>query len=208
MAFIVFHNQLSFQPVDPQGVPTGPEEIVMKGGEVPEYVPPYIINALSNAGMIVDAGDRDAAAVRAMVGADFGVREGRALPNPEQPVGAGGEPPLFTLSGDPADHEYPQVTTAEAQGRPFLTSDEGSTVRDSGSRLEGAEGEPPGSAPAEPSGQDQPEGQDEPAKPSTRDPKAAWEDYAEARGMDRGEAESLTKQELITAVESREAESA
>src|SRR3982750_4877039 len=107
MAYIVFHNQLSFQPVRPQGVPTGPEEIVMKGGEVPEYVPPYIINALSNAGMIVDAGDRDAAAVRAMAGAASGVREGGALQTPEQPVGAGGEPPLFSLSGDPADHEYP-----------------------------------------------------------------------------------------------------
>src|SRR4051812_34758630 len=196
MTFIVFHNQLSFQPVDPEGVPTGPEEIVMKGGEVPAYVPPYIVNALSNAGMIVDAGDRDREQISALVGATYGVREGRALPNPEQPMGAGGEPPLFSLSGDPADHEYPQVTTAEAQGQPFLTSDEGSTVVDDGTG-------PVGEAGGEQSG-------GEPyivaSKPSQRDSKAAWEDYAEQVGVDRAEAESMNKAELITAVEAREAQ--
>jgi hypothetical protein len=193
MTYVVFHNQLSFQPVDRQGEPTGPEEIVMKGGEVPGYVPPFVISALSNAGMIVDAGDRDQDAIRALVGADYGVREGRALPNPEQPMGAGGEPPLFSLSGDPADHEYPQVTTAEAQGRAFLTSDEGATVVDDGSGVQ--------------AGGEQADGESEQAalaKPGPRDSKAAWEDYAEQVGVDRSEAESMNKAELISAVEARE----
>jgi hypothetical protein len=194
MTYVVFHNQLSFQPVDPQGVPTGPEEIVMKGGEIPGYVPPFIINALSNAGMIVDAGDRDQEQIRTMLGADYGVRQGRALPNPEQPMGADGSPPLFSLSGDPADHEYPEVTTAEAQGRAFLTSDEGATVVDDGSGEQAEQGDG---------------GQGEPAqleKPGMRDSKAAWEDYAEQVGVDRSQAESMNKAELISAVEARESQ--
>lgn len=216
MTYVVFHNQLSFQPVDAQGVPTGPEEIVAKGQEIPPYVPPYILNALSNAGMIVDAGDRDEDAIRAMVGFDYGVRQGRALPNPEQPMGADGSPPLFSLSGDPADHGMPEVTTAEALGRPFLTSDEGARMResgevgDAGSDPQQQTGEGTGMADqAEPTGDG---GQDgEPvivsSKPGPRDSKAAWEDYAEQVGMDRGEAESMNKQELIAQVEAREASS-
>jgi hypothetical protein len=200
MAYVVFHNQLSFQPVDREGVPTGPEEVVMKGGEVPEYVPPFVVSALRNAGMIVDAGDRDRDAIRALIGADYGIREGRALPNPEQPMGADGSPPLFSLSGDPADHEYPQVTTAEAQGQPFLTSDEGSTVVDDGSGEQTGEGQ----------GETQSDGeQAEPAqleKPGMRDSKAAWEDYAEQIGVDRSEAESMNKAELISTIESRESQ--
>jgi hypothetical protein len=203
MTYVVFHNQLSFQPVDAQGVPTGPEEIVTKGGEVPEYVPPYIVSALTQAGMIVDAGDRDEDAIRRMVGFDYGLRQGRALPNPEQPMGAGGEPPLFTLSGDPGDHGEPEMTTAEATGQPFLTSDEGSVTRGEAPERAEPSDETPGTEPAEPQG-DGGEPYIASSKPGMRDPKAAWEQYAEQVGMDRGEAESMTKPELIAAVEARE----
>lgn len=50
------------------------------------------------------------------------------------------------------------------------------------------------------------EGGDAPAgeKPNPRASKAEWESYAVAQGIPQGEAESMTKQELMTAVEGRE----
>ncbi|MEC4837519.1 hypothetical protein R2362_23855 [Mycobacteroides chelonae] len=41
---------------------------------------------------------------------------------------------------------------------------------------------------------------DEAAKPGATDAKASWVDYAVSQGMDRTEAEHMTKQELIDAL--------
>lgn len=41
-------------------------------------------------------------------------------------------------------------------------------------------------------------------RPTARDSKATWESYAEHIGVDKGEAESMTKAELIAEVERRE----
>lgn len=56
MGYVVYIGKLSFTPVDEHGVPTGPDEVVVRGGKVPSYVPPFLINALSNSGVIVNAG--------------------------------------------------------------------------------------------------------------------------------------------------------
>jgi hypothetical protein len=61
MPYIVLSQELAFQKTDPDRptIPVGPEEIVERGGSVPDYVPAYIISALSNAGVIVWAEDRN-----------------------------------------------------------------------------------------------------------------------------------------------------
>jgi hypothetical protein len=51
--YVVYSNDLAFQPANPDGTAAGDEEIVKRGAPVPEYVAPYLINALVSAGMIV-----------------------------------------------------------------------------------------------------------------------------------------------------------
>jgi hypothetical protein len=51
--YVVYSNELAFQPANADGTPAGREEIVKRGAPVPEYVAPYVINALVSAGMIV-----------------------------------------------------------------------------------------------------------------------------------------------------------
>ena len=155
---IVYLNQLSFQPVDEHGVPNGDPEIVTRGNPVPDYVRPFIRNALINAGAVMQVADdvpEDQLAHRFAVPAEAP----RALPNPEQPPAPDGLPPLLSLD-------------AQNSGQPAASE----TI--------GEEGPP--------------------AKPSVRDSKQAWEDYAVATGMDRATAESKTKAELIAEVEGRE----
>lgn len=154
---IVYLDRLSFQPADPQGVPTGDPEIVTKGNPVPDYVPPFVRSALIQAGAVVQVADdltEEQIARRFTPAAE----SPRALPNPEQPSTPDGLPPLFDLAGG---------------------------------------GAPTGGGTAISTGE-------APAKPSVRDSKQAWEDYAVATGMDRGMAESKTKAELIAEVEGRE----
>jgi hypothetical protein len=160
MTYIVFHNQLAFQPVNREGLATGDPEVVTKGGAVPDYVAPFIVHALTAAGMVVDAGDRELPPV-------FDAPP--ALPNPEQPLGARGEPPLLTLSGDPLDHDADSSAVAGQL--------------DGGNSYEVVT-----------------------TKPKATESKAKWESYAVSVGIDRGEAESMTKPELVAAVEARESE--
>lgn len=143
MGYVVYMNQLAFQPVDDQGVPQGEEEIVRRGGDVPDYVRPFLINALANAGMIVDAGDRNV---------DIRPRdeEPTVVPNPDTPPGPSG--PALTDLGTGAGETTERAAT----------------------------------------------------RPTERDGKAKWEAYAVSRGIDQAEAESMTKQELMTEVGRRE----
>ena len=143
MGYVVYMRELAFTPVDEHGVPTGTEEIVKRGGAVPSYVPPFVINALANSGAIVDAGPAQLApALVAPV----------ALPSADAPPGPDGQPPLLDLGTGAGDTD----TT-------------------------------PG------------------ARPKDGDSKAKWEDYAVSVGIDRAEAESLTKAKLQERVAEREA---
>lgn len=55
MPYVVLAARLAFQPVDPADpkMPTGAEELVDRGGFVPDYAPTGLINALDAAGLIV-----------------------------------------------------------------------------------------------------------------------------------------------------------
>lgn len=190
---IVYATPLSFQPADEHGVPTGDPEVVQKGQKVPDYVPPFVRNALLNAGVIVQVADdlTDEQVARRFAPAP---EAGRPLPNPEQPFTPDGLPPLFNLSGDPDAHG----TGAPAPRLGDMTStDADNPVRPEDQLAGGPRAEDAGSEPA-------PGVASVAEKPSTRDPKQAWEDYAVATGVDRAEAESKTKAELIAEVEGRE----
>jgi hypothetical protein len=60
MPYIVLAGQLSFQKTkaDDTRVPDGPEEIVRKGGQVPDYAPAFLVGALASAGLVVWAEDQ------------------------------------------------------------------------------------------------------------------------------------------------------
>lgn len=59
MPYIVLANRLAFQPVMPNDprIPDGPEEVVEKGGVVPDYVTTFLISSLASSGLVVWADD-------------------------------------------------------------------------------------------------------------------------------------------------------
>lgn len=60
MPYIVLANRLSFQKTkaDNPTIPDGPEALVSRGQQVPDYAPAFLIGALSSSGLIVWAEDR------------------------------------------------------------------------------------------------------------------------------------------------------
>lgn len=60
MGYVVVFNQLAFQrtKTDDPSMPDGPEDIVARGAMVPDYVPPFTLDALAASGMITMIGDR------------------------------------------------------------------------------------------------------------------------------------------------------
>lgn len=180
---IVYLDRLSFQPTDEQGVPNGDPEIVTRGNPVPDYVPPFIRNALLNSGAIVQVAD-DPAARQTPSRFAPPVESPRALPNPEQPPTPDGLPPLFSY--DVEGSRLPSTESSDAVSAD--TTD--SHVTDF--------------TPLGDTGGGQRENAPAAQKPAVRDSKQAWEDYAVATGMDRADAESKTKAELIAEVEGRE----
>jgi hypothetical protein len=209
MAYATLHR-LAFQRVDETGVPVDEVEIVEQGGKVPDYVRPYEIQALRSAGVIVDMGDDEDAIARLV--ADPTARElPPYLPNPEVPPTIAGNPVLHSTEAGPEDFEgVGGVSVPKGMGArrdSSVTKEEGPARGQQTSKDGPEEPLPLAKLGLDESGSSETD-QPEPAKPSSRDTKQAWEDYAESRGIPRGEAESMTKQELITAVESREAESA
>lgn len=98
MSTIVLMSELSFQKQDEFGRADGDPVIVTKGGKVPEWVPPYLVNALSSAGMIVDAGP----------GPEFEDNSTDVVPSPDSPPGPNG-PALVDLGlvGDMGDTSNP-----------------------------------------------------------------------------------------------------
>lgn len=61
MPYIVLKQRLAFQRTDPKNptIPVGDEEIVERGGRVPDYVPTFIVSSLANAGDVVFADEPD-----------------------------------------------------------------------------------------------------------------------------------------------------
>lgn len=60
MPFIVLAPALAFQKTKPNSPtePVGPEEVIQRGGTVPDYVPTYVTSALASAGSVVFADAR------------------------------------------------------------------------------------------------------------------------------------------------------
>lgn len=144
---------------DPK-VPVGDETIVEPGQELPDWTPTFMVNALSNAGMIVYAADRSAV----VPGAEPIPAQPRT---PDQPV---------VLPSDPNGTAPTLATLTDSTASTSSTTDES------------------GSA----------------SKPDGRSSKADWERYAvsglpESQRMDQGEAESMSKSELMAEVKRREA---
>lgn len=112
MAYQVRTERMAFQPVDPDDptVPTGPEEIVERGGIVPDYVAPYIVSALLNSGVIVAVADRPDPTL-------VPVKDEPASPalNPEQPPPPGTFP--LTPSGSDDDAEADAPVTEKPSAR-------------------------------------------------------------------------------------------
>lgn len=59
MGYVVVFNRLAFQRTKPDdaSIPDGPEDVVSKGERVPDYVPPFTLDALSASGMITMVND-------------------------------------------------------------------------------------------------------------------------------------------------------
>lgn len=114
MAYQVLARELSFQPVDLDNptVPTGEEEKVQRGGLVPKYASSFLINALSNAGLIVPVADPDPA-IRPV-----SEEPAAALPNPEQPPPPGtqiGALGATTTTGAPVQVVKPGAGDSKAE---------------------------------------------------------------------------------------------
>lgn len=200
MGYAVYMSRLSFTKTDDQGIPTAEPEVVEKGGRVPDYVRPFEITSLRAAGMIVDMGDdreqRDDTPRFAELPP--------ALPNPEVPPTVAGNRFLPGLDTGPDDLPGPDDPQAEPTGlereqaagfnkEAASGSDQAAREREERERRERQAGTTaPTGQPAE--------------KPKPTDTKEAWEDYAAspAVGMDRAEAESMTKPKLMAEVNRRE----
>ena len=113
MPYQVLIAALSFQRVDPEEptVAVGPPDVVKRGGLVPDYATSFLVNALSNAGVIVPVSVPDPAV--------FPAAEAPALPRtPDQPVVLPGAPVVpaipigtdGTLTDGPAPHAPPEET--------------------------------------------------------------------------------------------------
>lgn len=121
MGYVVFMSQLAFQPVDDRGMAKGDPEIVKRGQPVPKYAQPFLINALVNSGMIVDAGDRNSE-IRPVE------EEPTSVPNPEVPPGPSG-PALVDLgvgagAGDTVNPvaSRPKETESKAKWEAYAVS--------------------------------------------------------------------------------------
>lgn len=110
----VLIQRLAFQPVDPDNptVQAGPEQIVERGGLVPEYVSEFIISALSAAGVIVPVSEPDPLII------PRSEEPALPLPNPEQP------PPPGTgqMVPAPQQHIKPKVTDSKDAWEDYAAS--------------------------------------------------------------------------------------
>lgn len=106
MDHVVLWDRLAFQKhvLDENGrptpVPDGPEEIVTRGGAVPDYVMGWERNALANAGMIVAVG---------------------GVVAPAAPAVAVG--PVAPAEQAPAEPEAPAPTATRGEWEAYATSD-------------------------------------------------------------------------------------
>jgi hypothetical protein len=118
MPFVVLARELAFQKTDPERptIPVGDEDIVPRGGIVPGYVPSFVVSALSAAGQIVWAEDRN-------TGLTPPDSQPPQVRSPEQPLvlpsDPNGVPPLFgdLVSSEPVAVDVEPAETPEATRR-------------------------------------------------------------------------------------------
>lgn len=118
MTHRVFFNRLSFQKTDPNDPtqPVGDPVIVKRGDKVPEWVTPFQVNALVNAGMIVNTGDEE----------------------PVYPTDA--LKPFDEIPAQPRTPDQPDVLPSDPQGSPLkLVSDSGASADEDSSASSTAE---------------------------------------------------------------------
>jgi hypothetical protein len=107
MTHRVFFNRLSFQKTNPDDPtqPVGDPVIVNRGEKVPDWVSPFQVNALVNAGMIVNTGDE----------------------KPVSPVDT--LKPFDEVPAQPRTPDQPDVLPSDPQGTPLkLVSDTGTSA--------------------------------------------------------------------------------
>lgn len=184
MGFVVLSKELGVDLVDQNGAVKQQNVIVTQGNKLPPNVSPFTVNALRSAGVIAYVED-----------GPVGVPTIREIEPPAQ-VRTPDQPPV--LPSDPVGN---RIVAGDPDARPVQTvvdfgqMDPKDTVVAAGAFVGGTR-----TVADEPA--------DEPAsaeRPKVADNKQAWEDYAVGTlGMDRGEAESLTKKDLVAEVERRE----
>lgn len=109
MAYQVLFRELAFQKTK-EGEPTipeGPEEVVQRGGLVPDYVPTWFIAALFNAGMIVEVADQPRVDLRPVGDVPEQPR------TPEQPAvlpSNPNSPPIMVETGQSQENGDPAAT--------------------------------------------------------------------------------------------------
>lgn len=122
MAYQVYFNALGFQRTDPKNptVPVGEPITLSRGERVPNWVTPFQINALMNAGMIVEVGDdlrTDLVPVEAAPPAPRTPDQPDVLPSDPN-----GVPPTVGGQG-PEAADDPDGTTDEATGQAVRPAD-------------------------------------------------------------------------------------
>jgi predicted component of type VI protein secretion system len=106
MPYQVLIAALSFQKVDPENpmVPIGEPEVVERGGMVPDYATTFLVNSLSNAGVIVPVSEPDPRL--------FPAEEAPMQPrNPDAPLVLPGGPvaPPLTIGTDGTLTDGPEI---------------------------------------------------------------------------------------------------
>jgi hypothetical protein len=186
MGYVVLGSELSVDLVNAAGAVIQQNVRVAQGRRLPDNVSPFLINALKGSGLIAFAADSPIP--------DPIVRE----VEPPAQVRTPDQPPV--LPSDPVgnrvvsgevepDEAQPQTATVFAGGPVGGNMDPKDTIGAAAGFATADEGE---QVPAE--------------KPKASDNKEAWENYAVSQGVDRAEAESMTKKDLMAEVERREAQ--
>lgn len=185
MGYVVLGRAVSVDLVDANGAITQQNFIVPQGRKLPDNVAPFMVNALKSSGVIAYAADPST---------NIGEPTVREVEPPAQ-VRTQDQPPI--LPSDPVGNriisgeESPEEAQPEEAEVDTGNLDPADLV---GVASLGGAPDAGGEPAAEESG-------GEPAKPKSGDSKQAWEEYAVSQGVDQGEAESLTKRELIARFE-------
>lgn len=186
MGYVVLGRAVSVDLVDANGAITQQNVVIQQGRRLPDNVAPFMVNALKSSGVIAYAADPST---------NIGEPTVREVEPPAQ-VRTQDQPPI--LPSDPVGNRIISGEESPDEAQPEEAAVETGNLDPADlvgvASLGGAPdagGEPAAEEPADGA----------PAKPKSGDSKQAWEEYAVSQGVDQGEAESLTKRELIARFE-------